>query len=235
MYRKTLAILLIIAASWVVRAEETPSTLSRADLAFAAADYPTALALYRILESQITDPAKLAMMRERMRFAEKQLALMKERGIDPTTRPAQLEPTTRPTDAANRVKHVKPAQGETLELTLHELGNFEFEEDNDSSIPEDVRALSGSKIKVEGQMLPLDQAGRVTRFILVNDLMSCCYGTAPKLQNIAYVKMPAEKWVEPTVERIAVVGTLKINVVRDDGFVRSIFEIEPTSIKYVAQ
>lgn len=235
MYRSFLAILLICAAVVFVRAEDTPGMLSRADQAFAAADYTTALAMYRILENQITDQSKLAMMRERMRFAERQLAFMKEKGIDPTTRPASADPTTRPTDAAHRVKHAKPADGETLTITLHELGNFEFAEDNDSSIPEDVRALSGSTVKIEGQMLPLDQAGRVTRFILVNDLMSCCYGTAPKLQNIAYVKLPGDKWVEPTVERIAIEGTLKVNVRRDDGFVMSIFEIEPKSIKYAAQ
>ncbi len=217
------------------QAEAATALLAKADQAFAAADYKTAMEIYAQLDGKL-DANQTAMMKERIRFAAKQLSLMKERGIDPSTQPAATAggPTI-PSAAAERVPHRRPKKGETMELTLHELGNFEFDESKDSVLPEDVVALSGAKVKLPGQMMPLDQVGRVTRFILVNDLMSCCFGTAPKLQHIAYVKLPEGKWLEPTIERITVEGTLKVSVHKEDGYVLRLFEIEPTSIKFAPQ
>jgi len=205
--------------------------LAKADQAFAAADYKTALEIYAQLDGKL-DPNQAAMMKERIRFAGKQLTLMKARGIDPATQPTASAPATQP---VVRVPHRKPKSGETLELAIHDLGNFEFDESKDSVLPEDVIALGGSKIKLAGQMLPLDQVGRVTRFMLVNDLMSCCFGTAPKIQHIVYVQLPPEKWLEPTTERITVEGTLKVGIHREDGYVLRLFEIQPTSIKFAPQ
>ena len=146
-----------------------------------------------------------------------------------------MQPATQPaTQPAARVPHVRPADGKTLDITLHELGNFEYNEDDDKTIPDDVRKLEGAKVKVAGVMMPMDQSGRVTRFMLVNDMMSCCYGTAPKLQNVAMVEMPKDKWIAATGDRIDVTGTLHVKVQREDGFVLSIFQIEPTSIKLAA-
>lgn len=204
---------------------DAPGDLARADQAFAAADYKTAFGLYRKVEPTLTDAAKRSAIQERMRFAAKQL----DAAAGATTGPAVQ------TAAAARKPHARPADGKPLALSLHELGNFDYNEEDDKSIPADVRQLDGAKVKVDGVMLPLDQAGRVTRFMLVNDMMSCCYGQAPKLQNVALVEMPKDKWMAATTDRISIEGTLKVSVKRDDGFVMSIFEIQPTSIKFAAQ
>ncbi len=224
MFKKLAKIVLVaaLASPLAVYAEDNAAALVRADQAFAAADYPTALSIYKKLEPQITDQSKLESMRERMRYATKAIAEPRE------------APATQPTPAA-RVPHTRPADGQTLEITLHELGNFDYSEENDSAIPDDVKKLSGCHVKIPGQMLPLDQTGKVTRFILVNDMMSCCYGTAPKLQNIVYVNMPAGKWIAPTTERITIEGTLKVEVKKEDGFVLSLFEVDPSSVKFAAQ
>ena len=156
-----------------------------------------------------------------------------------TVRPAS--PATQPvtpdlTDMGpNRIKHPKPKTGETVCLTLHELGNFDYNEDNDKSIPADITQMSGAHVKIPGVMFPLDQSGRVSRFLLVNDMMSCCFGAVPKLQHVAYVELPKEKWMAATTDRIVVEGTLKVEVKRDDGFVMSIFEIDPSSVKIAGQ
>ena len=173
-------------------------------------------------------PAKSPPWTKRLRFAVKQVnsAAADTSAVAPTT-----APSTQPTA---RVPHVRPADGQTLDLTLLDLGNFNYDENDDKSIPEDVRKLDGCHIRVTGVMMPLDQSGRVTRFMMFNDLMSCCYGTAPKLQQVALVEMPKDKWMAATSERIAVEGTLTVKVVRDDGFVTSMFEIAPTSIKFAA-
>jgi len=210
-------------------AEDQPAMLARADQAFAAADYGTAMSIYKQLDGKLADASQQSAMSERMRFAAKQLA------APPATQQSQNgaipgAPDTTAT-GANRIPHPKPKDGETLNITLHELGNFDYNEDDDKSIPADVRQLSGAHVKIPGVMFPLDQSGRVTRFLLVNDMMSCCYGTAPKLQHVAMVELPKEKWMAATQDRITVEGTLKVEIKKDDGFVMSIFSIEPSSIK----
>jgi hypothetical protein len=41
--------------------------------------------------------------------------------------------------------------------------------------------------------------------------------------------------VESTTERLSIEGKLTVNVRKQDGYVLSIFELEPTSIKYAPQ
>lgn len=235
--RKVVVFSLLTTALWVTPcafAEDTAALLARADQAFADSDYPTALALYKKIEPALSKDERLSGIQERMRVAEKQIAAA------PATQPAETMPAQPanggiPTAPDKRKKHEKPADGQTLDLTLHELGNFDFREDDDSSIPADVKALSGSKVKIDGQMLALDQAGRVTRFLLVNDLMSCCYGTAPKIQNVVKVTLPKDKAMAATTMRISVEGTLTVKVEREDDFVVNIFELDPSSIKYAPE
>jgi hypothetical protein len=219
-------------------AEDTAALLLRADQAFAGSDYATALALYKKLEPLMSQDERLAALQERMRVAERQLAAAATPATQPTAIPpdaAAGAPSDIPTDPDKRKKHAKPADGQAIELSLHELGNFNYREDDDSTIPADVTALSGSTVRLTGQMLPLDQAGRVTRFLLVNDLMSCCYGVAPKLQNVVKVTLPKDKAMAATTMRIMVEGKLKVKVEREEEFVINIFELEPTSVKYAPQ
>lgn len=218
---------LLLALAIPVFAETSADLLARADQAFAAGDYSTAVALYTKLEPQITDAGQKSALQERLRFASKQVAS----SANPADPAAAAAPASQP---AARVPHVRPADGKVLDITLPDLGNFNYDENDDKSIPEDVRKLDGAKVRVTGVMMPLDQSGRVTKFMMFNDLMSCCYGAAPKLQNCALVELPKDKWMAATTERIAVEGTLVVRVVRDDGFVTSIFEIAPSSIKFAA-
>ncbi len=204
-------------------AEDINALLVQGDQAFGAGEYQKALSIYQKVEPNLKDPTRLESMRERMRFAQKAQAIPSPA---PSTQPASIGP---------RKPHDRPADGQALVVTLHELGNFNYDENNDSTIPEDVRKLDGCKIKISGQMLALDQAGMVNRFLLVNDLMSCCYGTTPKLQNVAYINLPKGKSIGQTTERLAIEGTLSVKVRRDEGFVMSIFEIEPTSIKFAKE
>lgn len=210
--------------------------LARADQAFASADYLTAVAIWTHLDGKIPEDRSAA-VQERLRFAVKQMSLMKSRGIDPVSSrpPTPTEPSVTTTTRPTRTLHRKPPDGQVLELSLAELGNFEFDELRDTSLPEDVVSLSGSLFRTTGYMIPLDQVGKVTRFLLVNDLMSCCFGQVPKLQHVMYVTLPPGRWVEPTNERLLVEGTLTVEIRKQDGYVTGLFEMTPTSIKYAPQ
>lgn len=208
--------------------------LARADQAFASADYLTAVAIWTHLEGKIPEDRSAA-VQERLRFAVKQMSLMKNRGIDPSLPRPQAPSLPPATTQPSRTPHRKPSDGQVLELSLAELGNFDFDETRDTSLPQDVVALSGSRFRTTGYMIPLDQVGKVTRFLLVNDLMSCCFGQVPKLQHVMYVTLPPGRWVEPTSERLLVEGTLTVEIRRQDGYVIGLFEMTPTSVKYAPQ
>jgi hypothetical protein len=149
--------------------------------------------------------------------------------------PASQPATTQPSPQAARVPHTRPPEGKTMELLLHELGNFEYAEGNDDTIPADVRQLDGVRVRLPGQMLPIDSAARVSQFLLVNDMMSCCYGSAPKVQTVALCKLPEGKWLSATGERIMVEGILHVKVKREEGYVTSIFQVDAQSIKMAPQ
>lgn len=230
-YTRSIVAILLLAG--VACADDTATLRVAGDAAFGAADYAKAVEIYEKILPTLTDKDAASAMAERLRFAKRQLELAKLAPRPAATQP--VKPTTAPTTAPARTLHAAPQPGETREMTLHELGNFEFSEDDDAKIPEDVEKLTGLKVKIPGQMVPIDQSGKIQNFMLVNDLMSCCYGTTPKLQNIALVHLPAGKWIAPSSERLVIEGTLKVAVKKEDGFVVTLFEIQATSIKFAAQ
>lgn len=213
---------------------------TRANQAFAAEDYASALTLYEKILPDITEADTKALYEERIRVSRKQVAA----AANPTTAPAAASNGTVykdadgkaiDTNAEKRKKHDAPKAGETMDLTLHELGNFDYDQDEGGNVPDDVKKLSGAKVRVHGFMLPIDQADKVTRFMLVNDIMSCCFGGPPSLQHVLVVTAPAGKAVAYYPEQIVVEGTLKVEEKKEDGFIVSLFELDPTSIRPAAQ
>jgi hypothetical protein len=233
-------VMMLCGPVWADRA----ALMARADQAFAAGEYATALSIYRTLEPDIQDADQRAFVQEKIRVGER-FASDVQSNKQPATQPVAVSAESGRSSQTNlqnsvvpqprRTAHIAPAAGETLELTLHTLGNFEYDENKNTSLPDDVKALSGAHIRIQGQMLPLEQAGRVTRFLLINDLMSCCFGQAPKLQQVMMIQLPEDKWIEPTSERLLIEGTLTVEVKKEDGFVVSLFELTPSSIKYAPQ
>ena len=146
-------------------------------------------------------------------------------------------PTTQPTVATgdDRKPHKKPKDGETYALRIQELGNFDYDQDKGGNIPKDVKALTGTAVKLSGFMIPLDQADKIKQFVLVPDLFSCCFGQPPQVQHSIIVSCPDGKAVSYFPDQIQVEGKLKVEEKKDDGFIVSIFEIACTSVKPAAK
>jgi hypothetical protein len=146
---------------------------------------------------------------------------------------AKQGPTTQPVVAMgdDRKPHTKPKDGETLACAIQELGNFNYDQEKGGNIPKDVVALSGSKVRLTGFMIPLDQADKIKQFVLVPDLFSCCFGQPPQVQHSIIVSCPDGKAVSYYPEQITVEGKLKVEEKKDDGFIVSIFEVSCTSVK----
>lgn len=144
--------------------------------------------------------------------------------------------TTQPAEApaAARVPHAAPVDGQVRQLTIKELGNFEYDEVNGGGIPEDVKRLSGSTIRLTGYMMPMDQADRITRFALVPSLLDCCYGQPPQLQHTITVSTPPGKAIQYYSEPIVCEGVLSVEEKKDGDWIISLFEMKVTSVKPAA-
>ena len=136
---------------------------------------------------------------------------------------------------APRTPHPAPQQGQVYEVGLQKLGNFAYDADKGEGIPEDVRALDGSTVKVDGFMIPTESADKISKFVLVPDLFACCFGQPPELQHTVMVVCPPGKAVSYFPDRISVQGTLKVGEKREEGYVLSIFELSATSIRPVVK
>jgi hypothetical protein len=137
--------------------------------------------------------------------------------------------------SANRIPHPKPTPGVVQEMAIKDLGNFDYDADKGGNIPPDVIALNGSKVRLNGYMIPMDQAESITEFALVPSLFSCCFGQPPQIQHTIVVHVPKGKAVSYYPDEISVEGTLTVDEKKEDGFIVSIFEVDTTSVKPAAK
>jgi hypothetical protein len=176
----------------------------RAARAFDRGDYGAALPLLRRLSDELADkPAKQAL--------------------------AAAATTQEATPA--RVAHAAPVPGKILELAIKELGNFDYDAEKGGKIPEDVKRLSGSKVRLRGFMMPIDQLDKITKFALVPSLFGCCYGAPPQIQHVIIVTCPSGTQAGLTSDEVIVEGTLNVQERKDDGYVVSLFEMAAGSLK----
>lgn len=191
----------------------------KATMAFERADYANALPLLKDLSVRLRNsPDEVAPLLEKIRVCEANLQAAPIEGIN-----------------APRVPHHKPAAGQVYELPLQKLGNFAYDADKGEGIPDDVKALDGSIVKLEGFMIPTESADKITKFVLVPDLFACCFGQPPQLQHTVVVVCPEGKAVSYFPDRISVQGTLKVGEKREEGYVLSIFEVGASSIRPVVK
>jgi hypothetical protein len=200
----------------------------RANEAFSTGQYALALPLLQKVEAgETSDPTKYGATAEQIRVCEANLAL-------PPSPPA---PTVGPGSEAvpmspeTRKAHPAPKPSSMLEMSIKELGNFEYDQVNGGDIPADVKRLSGSMIRLTGFMVPSDQAENITQFALVPSLFSCCFGQPPQIQHTVMVNCPSGKAVSYFPDPIVVEGKLTVDEKKDDGYIVSIFSVDVTSVK----
>jgi hypothetical protein len=205
----------------------------RASEAFNRGQYATALPLLQRLADELKDrPDEIGPVQEKIRVCETAIAkATAQQAANPQSQGSGDPPAT----AEKRVPHPTPKSGETTELTIKELGNFEYDADKGGNIPDDVKAMSGAKLRLRGFMIPMDQADSITQFALVPSLFACCFGQPPQIQHTIIVNCPKGKAVSYFPDEIQVEGTLKVNEKKEDGFIVSIFEMDCQSVKPAAR
>ena len=98
--------------------------------------------------------------------------------------------------------------------------------------PEGVAALDGERVEIVGYMIPEEwQRREVTEFMLVRDLLACCFGGAPQPDEWIHVSMEEGRGSPyfPFVA-VSVTGTLRIEGIDDGaGYAAGCFRIEGTA------
>jgi hypothetical protein len=206
----------------------------KASQAFNAGQYALALPLLQKLEKEYEkapnrSPDKLGPVQERIRVAQQQVERAAKKNN--TTVEEILQAAAPAPTAEQRKSHAAPQPGEVRSLQIKDLGNFEYDADKGGNIPADVKALSGMTIKLNGFMIPIDQAENITSFALVPSLFACCFGQPPQVQHTVVCNAPGGKAVSYYPDELVVEGKLKVEEKKDDGFIVSVFEIDVTSVK----
>jgi hypothetical protein len=217
-------IAVVVAAQTTRMSKQSPSALEvRAMEEFNLGNYSTALPMLRQVQSELGANASSGTIDESIRVCEKNLAKA------PTTGPAATQPLN-----ATR-KPLPPPSASVQEIAIKDLGNFDFDGDKGGNIPDDVKAWKGTKVRVKGFMIPMDQAENISQFALVPSLFSCCFGQPPQVQHTIVVHVPKGKRVGYYPDEISVEGKLTVEEKKEDGFIVSIFEIECSSVKPAAK
>jgi hypothetical protein len=205
----------------------------RATQAFNKGDYSQALPMLQKLAGNLKDNAaqadKLGMIQEQIRVCEKNQPMQVASAVTSVGSSAAVP--VQPAAPAARTPHPAAKPGEVLEMSIKELGNFDYDPENGSPIPDDVKALNGATLKLRGYMIPMDQAENISKFALVPSLFNCCYGQPPQIQHTIVVTCPKGKAVNYYPDEIIVQGKLTVDVVKDDGFIVGIFALETSSVK----
>ncbi|CAN5551054.1 hypothetical protein BH09PLA1_BH09PLA1_31050 [soil metagenome] len=204
----------------------TPSSIEiRAQEEFGRANWGAALPPLNRVAQHLRDQKqtdRLGAVEEQIRVCQKNLQIAAN-----VEKPADAAPRT----AESRKPHAAPKAGETRELAIKDLGNFEYDADLGGGVPDDVKALSGSSVRLQGFMIPMDQADSITQFALVPSLFACCFGQPPQVQHTIVVHLPKGKGVSYFPDEISVEGKLIVDEKKEDGFIVSLFEMDASSVK----
>lgn len=98
----------------------------------------------------------------------------------------------------------------------------------DDEIPPQIRALNGSKIEIEGFMLPLEgEFDNVRTFVLLKDQMACCFGAIPLLNEWVYVEVPQRKKIRSYQDvLVTLLGTLRVGAKFEGDILTGIYHLE---------
>ena len=121
---------------------------------------------------------------------------------------------------------------EMLDFAL--LGEFEYpvyvklkEGEELPEIPAEVRALDGKEVAITGFMNPVrfDREG-VSEFLLVKDILGCCFGATPRMNHWIRVRMKEGKRAKfYAYDQLTVLGKLDVSEELEDGYVMSIYRM----------
>ncbi len=99
-------------------------------------------------------------------------------------------------------------------LPFLELGAFEHKEK--MTLPANVTAWNGRLVRATGYLNPSLQVRKLSKFFLVKDRSSCCFGKRPQINHYIDVTLKAGASTDYTTDPVTVQGVLVVEE-RFDG------------------
>jgi hypothetical protein len=94
-------------------------------------------------------------------------------------------------------------------------------------VPAAIKSFNHKPISLTGYMQPLQlENGLVTKFVMMKDVSTCCYGAVPRMND--YVIVSVEGKGVPYIQDIPVVltGIFQIDERYEDGYLVSLFKMD---------
>ena len=104
----------------------------------------------------------------------------------------------------------------------------------DAEIPDKVKQINGKKVAIMGFMLPIDvDKGKVQRFLLLKSTMSCCFGVAPRINEVIYVESSKKQKIQAVMDTpVTVFGKLSVGQqFREDLMLMGVYKLELDEVK----
>jgi hypothetical protein len=123
-------------------------------------------------------------------------------------------------------------EGEAIEDILDKLLYPDQYEDDEFAFPERIKRYDGKRIAIVGYQIPLEwQETTVPEFMLVGDLLGCCFGGAPMPDQWINVKMKGRGAEYFPYIPVIVTGTLRIEGIEDEaGYAAGCYYIDADSV-----
>lgn len=169
----------------------------------------------------------------------------------PSATPVPPTPTPGPTPVpdASEMADTSALEGEFKPVPFKVLTSYKYVEPipqegekpeevekrrESDQIPDNIKALDGSKAMVEGWMVPMEIAddGSVRSFVLVNMQPECCFGDMQAMNEWVDVMMKPGANAEFNVDMpVKVYGNLEVGEKTEDGFVLSIYRMKADRVE----
>ena len=165
------------------------------------------------------------------------------------TTPIQMNFSLFAVDAAEGVALPTKMIGDYLRVPFSFLGDYWLDEPDwrqladskyiaslsyDTEIPDEVKQIDGKKVAITGFMLPIDvDKGKVKRFLLLKSTMSCCFGVAPRINEVIYVESSKKEKIQTVMDMpITVFGKLSVGQqFREDLMLMGVYQLELDEVK----
>lgn len=96
-----------------------------------------------------------------------------------------------------------------------------------SDLPDALRALEGKRVTMLGYLMPVFEFDDIHQFVLVGSCWSCCFGRPPTLTEQLNVTLrEGHRGLRNDLEPLRVVGTFRAKVVRESGYLISVFSLD---------
>jgi len=94
-------------------------------------------------------------------------------------------------------------------------------------VPDWLHIYDGKRVVLTGYMMPLQvENGRSKKFVMMRDVMTCCYGAVPNMNDYLIVTMKGVGVEVVQDVPVEMLGTFRIDQKYEDGFVVSLFVMD---------